>query len=102
MPEIHDALLCRRSLRYEFCYDVVSEWAVFSEEVVERMTNLTYLNFDDYPMGAYGVHLGALWQLQDLTLGFLNQQPIIISDAARLTSLCTSIGRTRVLTFQHA
>jgi len=67
---------------------------VIPEGVVERMTNLTSLILDE----CFGVELGALWQLQELTLGFQRKQPIVISDAATLTFLCTNIGRTTVLT----
>jgi hypothetical protein len=64
---------------------------VVSKVVVESMTNLTSLDTDNYPMCGSGVHLETLWQLQELNLGFLNELPILISDAASLTSLSTAI-----------
>jgi len=64
------------------------------------MTNLTLLDLDRDLCWDFGEHLGALCQLQDLSLGFDIRQPIIVSDAARLTSLYTFVGETTVLTLQ--
>jgi len=93
MPEILEHFPNRRSLTYKNCHA-----AVVSEGVVERITDLTSLYFDESPAGVLGVPLRSLWQLQDLTMGLMNQQPIIISDAARLTSLHAIVGTTMVLT----
>jgi hypothetical protein len=86
LAKVLNAFPCCRSLKFHHC-DMQLDPPVVSEGVVELMTNLTSLSLDDCPVGATGLQLGALGQLQELKLECPNTQPIIISEAARLTSL---------------